>query len=138
MRVERDSLGEVRVPEVAYYGAQTQRAVENFGLGNVTMPRDLLRVLALIKEKAAQVHGKEGRLDPGIAEAVARAAREVMDGLHWDQFPVDVYQTGSGTSTNMNMNEVIRRPGQMKSLRDGGGGREPRPSQRPREPGPVE
>ncbi|MBZ4659820.1 MAG: class fumarate hydratase [Desulfacinum sp.] len=124
MRVERDSLGEVRVPEVAYYGAQTQRAVENFGLGNVTMPRDLLRVLALIKEKAAQVHGKEGRLDPGIAEAVARAAREVMDGLHWDQFPVDVYQTGSGTSTNMNMNEVIA--GRANEILTGRrGGREP-------------
>ncbi|SMC22883.1 fumarase, class II [Desulfacinum hydrothermale DSM 13146] len=124
MRVERDSLGQVRVPASAYYGAQTQRAVDNFGLGGVTMPREILRVLALIKEKAAQVHREAGRLDPKRADAIAQAARELVEGRHWDQFPVDVYQTGSGTSTNMNMNEVVA--GRANEILTGRrGGREP-------------
>lgn len=106
-RVERDTLGEVFVPKTAYYGAQTQRAVENFPLSGRTMPRPFLEALALIKEKAAEVHAAHGRLDSAVADAIIQAAREVRAGKHWDQFPVDVLQTGSGTSTNMNMNEVL-------------------------------
>ncbi len=106
-RIERDSLGEVLVPQAAYYGAQTQRAVENFPISGRTMPKPFLEALALIKEKAAEVHAAHGRLDPSLAEAICQAAREVRAGKHWDQFPVDVFQTGSGTSTNMNMNEVL-------------------------------
>ncbi|MGQ9795487.1 class II fumarate hydratase [Desulfosoma sp.] len=106
-RRERDSLGEVLVPRAAYYGAQTQRAVENFPISGRTMPKAFLKALALIKEKAAEVHAAHGRLDPVLADAVCRSAREVQQGQHWDQFPVDVFQTGSGTSTNMNMNEVL-------------------------------
>lgn len=106
-RPERDTLGEVLVPEAAYYGAQTQRAVENFPISGLRMPRPFLEALALIKEKAAEVHAAHGRLDPVAADAIRQAAREVRAGKHWDQFPVDVFQTGSGTSTNMNMNEVL-------------------------------
>ncbi len=106
-RLEKDTLGDVRVPRWAYYGAQTQRAVENFPISGIPMPRPFLEALALIKEKAAEVHAADGRLDPCLAEAICQAAREVRSGKHWDQFPVDVFQTGSGTSTNMNMNEVL-------------------------------
>lgn len=106
-RAERDTLGEILVPEAAYYGAQTQRAIENFPMSGRPMPRPFLEALALIKEKAAEVHGAHGRLDPALADAVCQAAREVRAGKHWDQFPIDVFQTGSGTSTNMNMNEVL-------------------------------
>lgn len=106
-RLEKDTLGDVRVPRWAYYGAQTQRAVENFPISGIPMPRPFLEALALIKEKAAEVHAADGRLDPSLAEAIRQAAREVRSGQHWDHFPVDVFQTGSGTSTNMNMNEVL-------------------------------
>ena len=106
-RSEKDTLGEVLVPVDAYYGAQTQRAVQNFPISGQTMPRPFLEALALIKEKAAQVHAAHGRLDAPLAEAICQAAREVQSGSFWDQFPVDVFQTGSGTSTNMNMNEVL-------------------------------
>ena len=109
MRVERDSLGEVRVPAAALWGAQTQRAVENFPLSGTRMPPRFIRALAAIKEAAARVHGELGLLDPRTAEAVANAAAEIAAGGHDDQFPVDVFQTGSGTSTNMNVNEVIAR-----------------------------
>ncbi len=107
LRLERDTLGEIWVPETAYYGAQTQRAVENFPISGRSMPRPFLEALALIKEKAAEVHAAHGRLNPVLADAICQAAREVRAGKHWDQFPVDVFQTGSGTSTNMNMNEVL-------------------------------
>lgn len=106
-RVERDSLGEVRVPEGALWGAQTQRAVENFTLGGPRVPRELLRALALIKAAAARANGLLGELPADVAGAVAAAADEVARGDHDAHFPIDVYQTGSGTSTNMNMNEVV-------------------------------
>ncbi|MEJ5366315.1 MAG: class II fumarate hydratase [Desulfosoma sp.] len=106
-RLEKDTLGDVLVPRSAYYGAQTQRAVDNFPISGTPMPRPFLEALALIKEKAAEVHAADGRLDPALADAICQAAREVRSGKHWDQFPVDVFQTGSGTSTNMNMNEVL-------------------------------
>jgi fumarate hydratase, class II len=106
-RIERDSMGELRVPAAALYGAQTQRAVDNFPVSGMRMPAEFIRAVALIKGCAAMVNLKLGLLDPGIAEAVKAAAREITDGRHSEHFPVDVFQTGSGTSTNMNVNEVI-------------------------------
>ncbi|NIP73354.1 MAG: class II fumarate hydratase [Gammaproteobacteria bacterium] len=106
-RVERDSLGEVRVPAEALYGAQTQRAVDNFPVSGLTMPRPFLRALGAIKACAAQTNAELGELEAELAEAVAAVAAEVEAGTHDGQFPVDVFQTGSGTSTNMNANEVI-------------------------------
>jgi len=108
-RIERDSLGEVRVPEGAMYGAQTQRALENFRISGQTLPRRFLQALGWVKEAAALTNGELGALDPAVARAIADAAGEVARG-EWDEhFPLDVYQTGSGTSTNMNANEVIAR-----------------------------
>jgi fumarate hydratase class II len=106
-RIEHDSLGEVHVPAAALYGAQTQRAVENFPISGLTLPRTFIRALGLIKCAAAQTNEELGLLDPELAQAIQGAAREVADGSLDDHFPVDVYQTGSGTSTNMNANEVI-------------------------------
>ncbi len=106
-RMERDSMGEIAVPRDALYGAQTQRAVENFPISGLRMPREFIRALGVVKEAAAQVNADLGRLDPEIAEAIRQAAREVAEGRWDDQFPVDVFQTGSGTSTNMNADEVI-------------------------------
>ena len=108
-RIERDSLGEVRVPVGALYGAQTQRAVENFPISGQRFPRRFIQALGLVKEAAALTNGELGVLDAGMAQAIAIAAGEVARG-EWDEhFPLDVYQTGSGTSTNMNANEVIAR-----------------------------
>ncbi len=106
-RVERDSMGEVRVPAAALYGAQTQRAVENFRISGLVMPRAFIRALGLIKGCAASVNGALGELDPNLAEAIDAAAGEVAAGKHDGEFPIDVFQTGSGTSSNMNANEVI-------------------------------
>jgi fumarate hydratase, class II len=106
-RVERDSMGEIRVPAEAYYGAQTQRAVENFPISGQPIPRDLIRALGLIKGAAAIVNHDKGVLSDAQFDAIAQAAREVADGKLDDHFPVDVFQTGSGTSSNMNANEVI-------------------------------
>jgi fumarate hydratase class II len=106
-RLERDSMGEVRVPAQAYYGAQTQRAVENFPISGQPLPRRLIRALGLVKLAAAQANRDLGRLPPEVAAAIIQAAREVAQGKFDDQFPVDIYQTGSGTSSNMNANEVI-------------------------------
>ncbi|MBS1252918.1 MAG: Fumarate hydratase class II [Anaerolineales bacterium] len=107
MRIEKDSLGEVEVPAGALYGAQTQRAVENFPISGITVPRVFIRALGLIKYAAAQVNEELGLLDSELAGAIRQAAQEVIDDELDDQFPIDVYQTGSGTSTNMNANEVI-------------------------------
>jgi fumarate hydratase, class II len=106
-RVEHDSMGEVLVPEDALWGAQTQRAVENFPVSGERLPRDLIEALGSIKGAAALVNADLGVLDSGLAEAIHDAAAEVARGRHDDQFPVDVFQTGSGTSSNMNVNEVI-------------------------------
>jgi fumarate hydratase, class II len=108
-RVERDSMGEMEVPADALYGASTQRAVLNFPISGRGLPPRFLYALALIKLAAAETNGELGLLDADVAEAIAAAAREVADGAHDDQFPIDVYQTGSGTSTNTNMNEVVAR-----------------------------
>ena len=106
-RIERDSMGEMRVPAGAYYGATTQRAVENFPISGQRFPREFIRALALVKGAAAETNSELGLLDPEIAGAVTRAAGEVAGGDFDAEFPIDVYQTGSGTSTNMNANEVI-------------------------------
>ncbi|MFW6448627.1 MAG: class II fumarate hydratase [Halobacteriota archaeon] len=106
-RIERDSLGEVAVPADAYWGAQTQRAVENFPISGLTFDRRFIRALGIVKLAAARANRELGHLDEGTAGAIVEAAREVVDGRHDDQFPVDVFQTGSGTSSNMNANEVI-------------------------------
>jgi fumarate hydratase class II len=106
-RVERDSMGEVRVPKQAYYGAQTQRAVENFKISGIGFPVKFIRALALVKFAAAQTNESLGLLDGQKADAIRNAAREVMEGRHDQEFVVDIFQTGSGTSTNMNANEVI-------------------------------
>ena len=106
-RVERDSMGELRVPEGALWGAQTQRAVENFPVSGRPMPRDFIRALGLVKAAAADVNGGLGLLRKGMATSIRKAALEVAAGEHDAQFPVDVFQTGSGTSSNMNANEVI-------------------------------
>jgi fumarate hydratase class II len=106
-RVERDSLGEVRVPADAYWGAQTQRAVENFPISGLTFGRRFVRALGVVKKSAARANRDLGLLDEAVAAAVIEAADEVIAGEHDDQFPVDVFQTGSGTSSNMNANEVV-------------------------------
>lgn len=106
-RVERDSMGEVEIPAWGYWGAQTQRAVENFRISKERIPAPLVSALGLIKKSAAQVNGVLGLLDNSLAAAVAEAAGEVASGQWTAHFPVDVYQTGSGTSWNMNCNEVI-------------------------------
>ncbi len=106
-RIERDSLGEVRVPAEALWGAQTQRAIENFPISGIRFPRTFIRALGLIKYAAAKVNFELGLLDEERARAIMQAAQEVADGRWDDHFPLDIFQTGSGTSTNMNANEVI-------------------------------
>ena len=107
VRAERDSMGEFMVPADAYYGAQTMRAVVNFPISDLRFSRSFIRALAQIKLVAAQVNAELGLLDRPICEAIVGAAQEVADGMLDDQFVVDIFQTGSGTSTNMNANEVI-------------------------------
>ena len=107
VRVERDSMGELRVPADAYYGAQTMRAVLNFPISGLRFPRSFVRAIGLIKMAAAEVNRDLGLLDEGISAAIVDAAREVADDALDDHFVVDIFQTGSGTSTNMNANEVI-------------------------------
>ena len=106
-RIEHDSMGEVRVPRDAKWRAQTQRAVENFPISGRPLEEGHLRALALVKAAAAEANKRLGVLAPEKADAIAWAATEVAEGSHLDQFPIDVFQTGSGTSSNMNMNEVL-------------------------------
>ncbi|MGH8937397.1 MAG: class II fumarate hydratase [Acidimicrobiia bacterium] len=106
-RTERDSMGEVRVPAEAYYGASTQRAVENFPISDLRFGRRFIWAIGLIKAEAARVNQELGLLDDKVAEAIVRAAEEVSEGDFDDHFVVDIFQTGSGTSTNTNANEVI-------------------------------
>jgi fumarate hydratase class II len=106
-RIERDSMGELRVPEDALWGAQTQRAVDNFPISGLTMPRQFIRALGLIKSATAGANSELGLLPTNKAMAIQEAAQEVADGQHDAHFPIDVFQTGSGTSSNMNANEVI-------------------------------
>src|SRR5579859_5712279 len=106
-RIERDSMGEMQVPADAYYGASTQRAVLNFPISDLRFPRQFIRALGQIKQAAAQTNEELGLVEPGIAQAIVRAAQEVIDGKLDQHFVLDIFQTGSGTSTNMNANEVI-------------------------------
>ncbi len=106
-RVESDSMGKMKVPADAYYGAQTARAVENFPVSGRTLPREFIRAMGLVKLAAAHTNAELGFLKKNAARVIARAAQEVVDGKLDDHFVVDVFQTGSGTSTNMNTNEVI-------------------------------
>ena len=106
-RIETDFLGEVKVPASAYYGAQAQRAVDNFPISGRRMPREFVRAMGIVKRAAAEANMSLGLLDQKIGKAIVRAATEVVDGKFDHEFVVDVYQTGSGTSTNMNANEII-------------------------------
>lgn len=106
-RTESDSMGEILIPDWAYWGAQTQRAVQNFGVSPLRIPTAMIRALGVIKKSAALVNGDLGTVDTKLTERIAQAAQEVVDG-RWDEhFPIDVFQTGSGTSWNMNANELI-------------------------------
>ena len=106
-RLEKDSMGELEVPADALWGAQTQRAVNNFPISDCRISRDLIRALGLIKQAAAEVNASLDLIDPAIASAISAAAEKIINGEYDDQFPVDIFQTGSGTSSNMNANEVI-------------------------------
>src|SRR5258707_1949916 len=106
-RIEKDSMGEVRVPAKAFYSAQTQRAVENFPISGLRFPRSFLRAMGMIKGAAAAANQDLKLLDAEMSAAIQAAAKEVADGIHDAEFPLDIFQTGSGTSTNMNANEVI-------------------------------
>jgi fumarate hydratase class II len=122
-RTEKDSMGELQVPASALYAAQTQRAVDNFQISGIPLPAAFIQAVALIKQSAAKVNMGLGLLDAAKGEAIVAAAQEILDGKHLEHFPVDVFQTGSGTSTNMNVNEVIatlasRRSGQAVGAND--------------------
>jgi aspartate ammonia-lyase len=106
-RIERDPLGELRVPADAYYGVQTQRAVENFPISGLKAPAPLVTATVLIKQACARANASLGRLDPAVSAAITQAADDILNGRFRDQFVVDVYQAGAGTSHNMNTNEVL-------------------------------
>lgn len=114
-RVEHDSLGDVRVPDAALYGAQTQRAIDNFRISELRLPAAFIRALGLVKSAAAAVNADLGALDRTLAAAIARAADAIAAGGYGEHFPLDVFQTGSGTSSNMNANEVIARLAALQS-----------------------
>jgi Fumarase len=106
-RIERDSMGELRVPEAALYGAQTQRAVDNFPISHQRMPAQFIRALILAKAAAAQANVELKQITAAQGEAIVEAAQILLTGDYMEHFPVDIFQTGSGTSSNMNANEVI-------------------------------
>ncbi len=106
-RIETDSMGEVKVPKNALYGAQTQRAHDNFPISGIKFSREFIEALGYVKKSAAAVNAELGQIDSGISEAIQAAAKEVIEGKHDQEFVIDIFQTGSGTSTNMNANEVI-------------------------------
>ena len=106
-RIEKDSMGEVKVPVAALYAAQTQRAVDNFPISGLCMPRAVIRALGLIKAAAAKTNCELGLMETDVAEAIQAASNEVANANHDEHSPVDIFQTGSGTSSNMNANEVI-------------------------------
>ena len=106
-RIEKDSMGEIKVPKGALYAAQTQRAVDNFPISGIPIPRALIRALGLIKKIAAEVNNDLGLLNKKKTKAITKAAGDVSNGKYDDHFPIDIFQTGSGTSSNMNTNEVV-------------------------------
>lgn len=118
-RIEKDSMGEVRVPKNAYYAAQTQRAVENFPISGITFGRSFIQALGYVKSAAAKVNSDLGLIDAGVALYIQKAAQEIIDGKLDGDFPIDIFQTGSGTSTNMNANEVIASRGNEMARQDG-------------------
>ena len=121
LRIESDSMGEMQVPSAAYYGAQTARAIENFPISEIRFPPNFIRALALIKQHAAAVNCELGLLTAEKSAAIQAATREVIEGKWQAQFPLDIFQTGSGTSTNMNANEVIaNRAAELMGLKPGG------------------
>ena len=107
MRIEKDTMGEINLPDDSYYGAQTQRAFKNFQISSLKIPRPMIASIAMIKRSAAIVNHKLQFIDSKIKDAIVRASDEVIQGKFDNQFIVDIYQTGSGTSSNMNANEVI-------------------------------
>jgi len=107
MRIEKDSMGEIQVPSSVYWGAQTQRSLDNFKIGNEHFPREFIRAYGILKKAAAQVNTDLGVLDPKLKDVISAACDEVIDGKLDEHFPLVVWQTGSGTQTNMNFNEVI-------------------------------
>ena len=107
MRIEKDTMGEMQVPDDAYYGAQTQRAVENFQISGINLSNSMIKSLAIVKRSAAIVNNKIGLLDHKRKDAIVKAADEMIQGKYLDQFPIDIFQTGSGTSSNMNCNEIL-------------------------------
>lgn len=114
-RIETDSMGDVKVPKNAYYGAQTQRAVDNFPVSGIRFSRGFIEALGLVKKNAAKVNADLGDLEEGLATAIQKAAAEVAEGKFDEDFPIDIFQTGSGTSTNMNANEIIaKRANELK------------------------
>ena len=121
-RIEKDSLGEVKVPAEAMYGAQTRRALENFEISGIRFPRVFIFSLGLIKGTAADVNKELGLLENARACAIRQAADEVAAGTWDDHFPLDIFQTGSGTSMNMNANEVIARRSTQLLQEKGGQG----------------
>ena len=117
-RVQKDSLGEVLIPEEKEWGPQTQRSLENFRIGTEKMPLEMIYALTYIKKAAAQVHLQQSLIEASIGDAICKACDEILDGRWDDQFPLLVWQTGSGTQTNMNVNEVIARRGNLILGRD--------------------
>lgn len=115
-RIETDSMGQVEVPKNALYGAQTQRAVNNFPISGLTLPTDLIKAIARIKWSAAAANQQCADLDAEKSSAIKAAAQQIIEGQHADQFPIDVFQTGSGTSSNMNVNEVIAHIAQQQGV----------------------
>ena len=106
-RIETDSLGSVKVPNDALWGAQTQRAIQNFPISGIVFPPIFLESLVRLKRALAQANKDLGELDAKLAEAIIQATTQILEKQMWDQFPLDIFQTGSGTQTNMNANEVI-------------------------------
>ena len=108
-RIEKDSMGELQVPEEAAFGAQTQRAVDNFPISGITMPESFIKALGLVKQACANANHGLGALDENHRRAISSICDDIIDGRLMAHFPLDVFQTGSATSTNMNANEVIAR-----------------------------
>jgi fumarate hydratase class II len=106
-RTERDTMGDMQIPVSALYGPETARAVQNFPISGKRFPRSFIRALGIVKSAAAKMNGRMGHLPAALAESIEAAAEQVVEGRYDNEFPIDIFQTGSGTSTNMNANEVI-------------------------------
>src|SRR5690606_15261467 len=106
-RIERDTMGEVKVPADKLWGAQTQRSLQNFAISTETMPEELIKAFAILKRSCAIVNNKLGKLHDDKAKAIVTVADEIIEGKHSGEFPLKIWQTGSGTQSNMNLNEVI-------------------------------